>query len=430
MVIGKSISLALKNLTRQRSRTVILIGSIAFGVFLLASINALANGFLDSFLKTYSRLASGHIQITAEEKTDSGRILAVIRDDADLSESIETLFGRDVRIDKRTMTNAALSFNGSGIRQSIAGIDYESDVRDVLELKKGSFENMKRLADGIILGEKMANRLAADIGDRILIELQTLTGQENAEIVTLAAISSDRDFLNSQVAYMNRAYLNQLVGNGKRDCTEVNLYFRDVNGIVGKTDALRMEMRKGFSTVPVGETREDVLIREKNGWVAPYYRVRSIFDLMKDVVRTSEIMNIISLGLSSLMLLLIMAGLFNTFSRIIFERKKEIGTLRAIGMKKREVKRLFLLEALFLTASGIGIGLIAYHLLSLGISLFSFTTDSPFALLLDGGRLNLRLSYTAVILAAASLFIGAAAATSIPAARAAGLTPDQAMRSR
>ncbi|KKL62533.1 hypothetical protein LCGC14_2184230, partial [marine sediment metagenome] len=72
-----------------------LIGSIAFLVFLLASINALTNGFLDSFLKTYSRLASGHIRITSEEKTDSRRILSVIREDAGLSESIETLFGRD-----------------------------------------------------------------------------------------------------------------------------------------------------------------------------------------------------------------------------------------------------------------------------------------------------------------------------------------------
>ncbi len=407
-----------------------LIGSIAFLIFLLASINALTNGFLDSFLKTYSRLASGHIRITSEEKTDSVKILSVIREDAGLSESIETLFGRDVRIDRRTMTNAALSFNGSGIRQSIAGIDYESDVRDVLSLKKGSFENMERMADGIILGEKMANRLAADIGDRILIELQTLTGQENAEIVTLAAISRDLDFLNSQVAYMNRAYLNRLIGNGKRDSTEVNLYFSDVNRIVDKTEALRSEMRKSFLLVPVDETREDALIREEKGWGAPYYRVLSIFDLMKDVVEITEIMNMMSLGISSVMLLLIMAGLFNTFSRIIFERKKEIGTLRAIGMKKREVKRLFLLEALFLTASGIGIGLIAYHLLSFGISLFSFTTDSPFALILDGGRLNLRLSYTAVILSVGSLFIGAAAATAIPARRAAGLTPDEAMRSR
>ena len=49
-------------------------------------------------------------------------------------------------------------------------------------------------------------------------------------------------------------------------------------------------------------------------------------------------------------------SVFNTFFRNVQERTREIGTLRTLGFRVREVRALFLLESLFLALIGVAIG--------------------------------------------------------------------------
>jgi len=48
----------------------------------------------------------------------------------------------------------------------------------------------------------------------------------------------------------------------------------------------------------------------------------------------------------------------NTMLMVVFERRKEIGTITAMGMTSREVIRLFFIEALYLGVIGAGAGVI------------------------------------------------------------------------
>ena len=54
---------------------------------------------------------------------------------------------------------------------------------------------------------------------------------------------------------------------------------------------------------------------------------------------------------------IIMVGITNTFRIIMFERIKEIGTMRSMGMQRGEVRNLFLFEALFIALGGAIAGL-------------------------------------------------------------------------
>jgi putative ABC transport system permease protein len=53
-----------------------------------------------------------------------------------------------------------------------------------------------------------------------------------------------------------------------------------------------------------------------------------------------------------LMALIVAAGVMNTALMSVFERTREIGTLRAVGSRRRRVLSLFLLEALLLGGAG------------------------------------------------------------------------------
>jgi putative ABC transport system permease protein len=73
---------------------------------------------------------------------------------------------------------------------------------------------------------------------------------------------------------------------------------------------------------------------------------------------------------------------------VMYERVREIGTIRSLGMQRPAVLRLFLLEALFLAAGGAVAGFLASGLVMLVLSLFDFGTGTFFSLFMKNGHLS------------------------------------------
>ena len=61
--------------------------------------------------------------------------------------------------------------------------------------------------------------------------------------------------------------------------------------------------------------------------------------------------------------------LVNTTMMVVFERTREIGTVGALGMKGREIVRMFLLEALALAVIGAAAGIVLGLLIALPLQL-------------------------------------------------------------
>ena len=112
----------------------------------------------------------------------------------------------------------------------------------------------------------------------------------------------------------------------------------------------------------------------------------------------------------------------------MYERIKEIGTMRALGVQRKEIKSLFLNEALFLAiggaVSGIVLALIAMSLLSL----IDFGMNTPAFMIMKNGHLSffvppLRAVFNVVIIAILTLL-----AAYFPAKPAAKMEPAVALR--
>ena len=61
-------------------------------------------------------------------------------------------------------------------------------------------------------------------------------------------------------------------------------------------------------------------------------------------------------------------GIVNTLALSIFERTRELGLLRAVGMSRRQVKRIVRLEAVITSLIGALLGLVLGVLFALAIS--------------------------------------------------------------
>jgi putative ABC transport system permease protein len=86
-----------------------------------------------------------------------------------------------------------------------------------------------------------------------------------------------------------------------------------------------------------------------------------------------------------------MVGITNTFRMIMYERTTEIGTMRALGMQRLRVQRLFLFEAFFLSLGGILAGLALAVAAMAVVSRIYIGIDSTIAVLLKNGYFTFKL---------------------------------------
>ncbi len=105
------------------------------------------------------------------------------------------------------------------------------------------------------------------------------------------------------------------------------------------------------------------------------FLTRSVVDTVDQIESIFATTRII-LGLLGMGALLVASlGMFNTLTVSLLERTREVGLMKALGMKSYEVKELFLIESLLMGllggAMGLLLGLVAGKLLSFALSIFS-----------------------------------------------------------
>ena len=134
-------------------------------------------------------------------------------------------------------------------------------------------------------------------------------------------------------------------------------------------------------------------------------------------------------NLTALSYIALVVGLFlvyNTVAVSVITRRREIGTLRALGATRRLVRRLFLGEAALLAMVGVGLGLPAGWLLAQAAVRLTSTTVN--ALYITSAATVPALSAGDLLLACAVAIPLALAGAAIPSAEAAGVTPIAAVR--
>ena len=108
----------------------------------------------------------------------------------------------------------------------------------------------------------------------------------------------------------------------------------------------------------------------------------------------------------------------------------EIGTMRALGAQRNEIRNLFLCEAMFLGIAGIVPGFCVGMAALFTIRLFRFEAFPELALFLDGGHLAFAVSPLLLALSALTVIIVTLLAAVFPARKAARMEPATALRTQ
>jgi len=466
---------AFRNLNRQKKRTFLLGGAVAFGILIVTVINGFSGAFSRNVAENMAHLFAGHVFVEASEKTPKGKTLDLIRDDRVILEALAAAGIPADYVAKRSSMNVTLVFEGNKTSQNIFGTDLEGEkyLKERLSFKDGGFELTKAEPRALILSEGVAKKLNAHIGDTILAQLKTVTGQNNVGEFVLSGITQDMGLFSNMLAYAHREYFNQLIDIGPEEyqlfgimtanlakseqvAIRLNAALKEraqvfelppvvpapkkaAKADTAKADAVKTDAASTVasetvaagtsSSSPMGSRYQKLLrLSRKETWEGSKYRVFTINDMISQIEQLVGVLNGVSLGILVTLFLIIMVGIANTFRMIMYERVKEIGTMRALGMHRGSVRTLFLMEASLLAAAGALVGMLLAAIVMLGLSIPNFGTGTFFALLMKNGHLSFSPPLVQSLANLLLVIVMTAMAAYLPARSAAHLEPAAALR--
>lgn len=349
------LKLALRNIFRQRIRSVVTLVAIVFGVVGLI----LSGGFVkDIFVQLGEAIIqseTGHVQVFRVGFREQGTRQPdryLIEDPAPHAARIKTsLLVREV--------SSRLSFSGliNNGRSDlpIVGEGIEPDK----EAQLGSFLKMvsgRPLTDsdgfGVIVGEGLATSLVLHVGDQVTLLVNTAGGALNTVDLEVVGIfqSFSRDF-DARALRIPLAAAQELLATAGANQLVVTLHHtRD-------TDAALATIQ----TQLAGSGLEAFSWKQLSDF---YEKTLQLYDRQFGVLQV-------------IILVMVLLSVANTVNMSAFERLGEFGTLQALGNRQRDIFRLILLENTFLGLIGGTLGAIIGIGLALAISAIGIPMPPP-----------------------------------------------------
>jgi putative ABC transport system permease protein len=425
--------IALRNLLVDRERVLLLFGVIAGGCAVLVGLMSLQAGVASAQRQAVRTLLSGDLNVGGFFKVHPDAISPVMGDTPRVRSVVEPLLPEGCHLRERGRGYATVGAGRHRTRSFVTSVDVgqERPLLQRFAVRSGSLEALAHPGT-VALSAPLAKRLRVQVGDVATLYAQTLGDKRNALDVEVAAITEPVGLLGETAGILvSNATLRQLHGYKPETSGVLQLACGDETDVDALAGSVREALRKAdFQVLPAThEAYGDKLaplLRE--AWAGQRLDVSTWED-------ESSFLSFITAGLTALTVLVglivfgvVVVGLFVSLSVAVRERTREIGTLRAMGMHRRAVVGMVVLEGLLLgllaSAFGAGVAAALCALLRGTLSLPEGLSNVFFS-----GTLPLEPHLPHALAAMLLVTVAAALASILPAARAASLPPRSAMES-
>jgi len=366
MKLPISIKLAIRNVFRNKIRTLITLAAIAFGS---VSIIIAGGFFEDTFMQMREAVIHshlGHIQIYAEGYNDHGSSAPFDY----LIEDPDSVIQKIAPLDHVKLVTPRISFSGmistgdNTVSVFCQGVDPEGEsilnkietIKDAetgLAIQEGLNLTKEDKFD-VILGRGLAKNLDAKPGDSLVLLTNTVEGSLNAFDMNVKGI-----FFTASKEFDDRALMLPI------------------------SMAQKLIRTQGAQTLVVllDHTRNTALVKEvilkTIQTMDVKLEIRTWNQLADFYNKTVELYGRQFFILKFIITIIVILSIFNTINMAIWERTREIGTIMAMGYKKIDIMKLFLAEGFILGFLGGIAGIAIGTMLAWIISFFGIPMPPP-----------------------------------------------------
>lgn len=350
------LTMPLKNIWRNRRRSFITLASVIAGtvtiMLFFGYIKVMEVGLKDEAI----RKEYGHFQILRKGYSDddetSYKYMIAKEDYMKISSVIDTLSSVDFINYRHLLVGMIGTSEASAIFMGVAG-NPGAEIFMSPELISGAFYG-EDAGDQIIIGRHMAGKLNLEVGNEVVLFASNEDGAQDAISVNVRGIYRGMlKAVESMQIYMPLHVAHSLLGHDKIHRIIVCLKNeKDMESAIKTLNAF------------IKDNNLDLEIRTWSE-LAVFYR--QIIAMFKGITFV--------LGL--VIFSIIMFNISNTMYMVVNDRTKEIGTLRALGSSRFQVKSQLMTEGVLLCLIGCIIGIVITLLIRPLINEMQITLPPP-----------------------------------------------------
>lgn len=402
-------NMAWRNIWRRKRRTLVIITAVFIGVSGMVFLGAVSKGMMFSMVENSISSFTGHILIRNADFVSDPVLENRITAASVVIEKTESLLPQ-AEVIKRIRLDAVLNTARSTKGVSLVGSDTAEEMR-VSFIGDAVIEGKTPEKDiDILIGRSLSEKIGLGLDKKVIISMQGAEGEIVSKAYRIKGIydagSREAEERVVFVSYNSAAEFLGISG----DATEISV------------------------TLPVGNPESDI-------YSAASDKIKSAADKKYSVMSWREVMPALSsyLDLFDGFMLIWYAvvftamgfGIVNTVLMAVYERIREFGLMRALGMKWTGIFRLVIAETSFIMLIGIIISnvftlmLVWYFQLN-GLDLSSFSEGAD---MFGISRVVYPvLDISDILLADATVFVLGILIAVYPAYKACGFTPAETMR--
>jgi ABC-type lipoprotein release transport system permease subunit len=327
-------TLAWRDLGRNRRRTLLTLTAVALGLALMIFMDGMITGIVADTLRNAIRLQTGHVQVRAEDYEDgrlSLRWPELVTNPGAVAERARAL-PHVVAASPVLWAAGLLTTRDEATSLQVVGLDPASPVFAPLAgaVTAGEFAADED-RDGLLIGQRLAANLGLDVGQRVGLDIVDGEGRlRNGTFTVRGLFATGIPSYDEGSVFLPLSRAQAFAGVGERASAVVmTLDSQDEAPAVAAALA-----EPGRKVLTWRELNEFLLV----GYVS---LAQTFYWILYGVV-----------------ILIVAVVLANSLLMTVFERIRELGILAALGMRRRQIVAMVLVEAAVLGLMGIAVGLL------------------------------------------------------------------------